>query len=168
MSDPVVGRAVQQVSEQALQQGATQAKSPQDVDLSSQMRFEQAMQAGQTPDAGQVGQVSQAGQLDQAGSADATATSQITTLDPSVQSAEAGKPTLGDAILEGIEKMKTSHDSHMDRIHTQITSTQGGEMSIQDAMKLQFEVMQMSIEQDLTTKVADKTSQGVQTLFRNQ
>jgi type III secretion system YscI/HrpB-like protein len=35
-------------------------------------------------------------------------------------------------------------------------------------MKLQYDLMQMNLEQELTSKTADKTTQGVQTLFKNQ
>ena len=41
-------------------------------------------------------------------------------------------------------------------------------MSMEEMMQLQFDLMQMNLEQELTGKIADKTSQGVQTLFKNQ
>ena len=151
MSDPIVQRATQQIAEQSMQQGTSQAASPGQANSSDQARFEQAMhpnQAQGVQDAQQV-QMSQA-------------------MQPTVEAQPPGETTLGDAILDGLEKMKTSHDSRMEGIQDRLTKTEGAEMTVQDALALQFEVMQLGIEQDLTTKVADKTSQGVQTLFRNQ
>ncbi|NJD20692.1 MAG: EscI/YscI/HrpB family type III secretion system inner rod protein [Gemmatimonadetes bacterium] len=43
-----------------------------------------------------------------------------------------------------------------------------GSYGIQDLMRLQFELMQLNLQIELTPKTADKSSQGVQTLFKNQ
>jgi hypothetical protein len=37
-----------------------------------------------------------------------------------------------------------------------------------DLMKMQYDVMQLAYLNELSSKTADKTSQGAQTLFRNQ
>jgi len=69
---------------------------------------------------------------------------------------------------QGAGQVRTQHDMRMENIQEKLVSPDGGELTVQDAMSLQFEVMQMGIEHELTTKVADKTSEGVQTLFKQQ
>lgn len=122
-------------------QTATSGGGPaSEVDPAAQLQFEQAL-------ANPGSDVVPAG-------VDPTATSDV-------------KPSLGDAILNGIEKLKTHHDVRAERIEQTLIDS-GGELTMEEMMKLQFEVMQLGIEQDITTKMADKTSTGVQTLFRNQ
>lgn len=147
MVDPIVQRATQQIAEQSLQQGASQAGGQTQVAAGDQVRFDQAMGNPVDPQAVQ--------------NVNAVQNAQTNAVAPADQ-------TLGDAILNGIEQMRTRHDVRMDKIQEKLLETQGAELTVQDAMALQFEVMQLGIEQDLTTKVADKTSQGVQTLFHNQ
>ncbi|MBI9078778.1 MAG: type III secretion system inner rod subunit SctI [Pseudodesulfovibrio sp.] len=43
-----------------------------------------------------------------------------------------------------------------------------GAMSNQDVMRLQYEMAQLNLQTEMTTKVTDKSSQSVQTLFKNQ
>ena len=151
MTDPITNQAAQQMAEQALQQGSAEAQPEvpeQEVDAADQARFDQALNSTQDVPAEQAAESVQHA--------------------CESQPAEAARPTLGDAILDGIEQLKTNHDAHLDRIQEQLNATGGEGLNVEDAMRLQFEVMQLSIEQDLTTKMADKTSQGVQTLFRNQ
>lgn len=149
--DPIASKVTEKFVEQSLQQGA--GGGPGAASTADQLRFEQALNQ---PAEGQG--VDPAQGVEQAGQAQ----------DPSAVGQVGGaEPTLGDTILNGIEKLKSSHDVRLERIE-QTISESGGEMTIDQMMKLQFEVMQLGIEQDLTTKVADKTSQGVQTLFRNQ
>lgn len=139
--DPVSNQVAQQAANQASQQAAPATE----VKISDQARFDDAMQ--------QPEQVENAQPKTEATNGDPTPEQEA---------------TLGDAILNGIEKMKTSHDVRSARIEDQLTNSIGKDLSVQDCMKLQFEVMQMSMEQELTGKIADKTSQGVQTLFKNQ
>lgn len=144
--DPIVSKITEHVSEQSLQQGA--GAPMQEVDSADQVQFENALN-GQGVD----------------GATDAQTTQ--STLELGQQEMHVGKPTLGDAILNGIEKLKANHDVRAERIEKAIVDSKG-ELTMEDMMKLQFEVMQLGIEQDITTKMADKTSSGVQTLFRNQ
>ena len=139
--DPVSNQVAQQAANQASQQAAPATE----VKISDQARFDDAMQ--------QPEQVENAQPKTEATNGDPTPEQEA---------------TLGDPILNGIEKMKTSHDVRSARIEDQLTNSIGKDLSVQDCMKLQFEVMQMSMEQELTGKIADKTSQGVQTLFQNQ
>jgi hypothetical protein len=150
--DPVASKITEHVAEQSLHQGA--AGAPAEVDHADQMQFEQAL-AGPQDAATQGVQPAE------------TSSFQAFQLGDTQATGAAGKPSLGDSILNGIEKLKSNYDVRADRIEQTLINS-NGEMSMEEMMKLQFEVMQMGIEQDITTKMADKTSSGVQTLFRNQ
>jgi type III secretion system YscI/HrpB-like protein len=76
--------------------------------------------------------------------------------------------TVGDAILQGLEKMRETQDARIQNIEQTLDAAGDKPMNIQDSMKLQYDLMQMNLEQELTSKTADKTTQGVQTLFKNQ
>ena len=151
MADPISGAAVQQLVEQNI------AQQPQDriaADPAEQSRFENAMSgADGTQQAGEVGGIDGVNgtmQIQEPGAADKT-----------------GPVSMGDAILDGFDRLKVNHDGRMNSVTAALQEVQDAPMSVGSAMKLQFELMQMSLEQDLTTKVADKASQGVQTLFKN-
>lgn len=147
--DPVTSKVTEHVAEQSLQQGASGA-APTEVDHADQMQFEQALNGPQDANMQAVQPTESTLQSQQVGETQA-----------------GGKPSLGDSILNGIEKLKGNFDVRADRIEQTLVNS-GGDMSMEEMMKLQFEVMQMGIEQDITTKMADKTSSGVQTMFRNQ
>ena len=151
MSDPIINQAAQQAAEQASQQGAQQPQ-PGEVDAQDQAQFEEAL--NKTTEQQPVEQADPS-QVDPAQNQQP---GEVEPVEP---------PSLGDAILDGVEKMKSNHDARVDAIEQQLAEADG-EMSVQDCLKLQFEVMQMSIEQEVTGKIADKSSQGVQTLFKNQ
>ncbi|MDR2030409.1 MAG: EscI/YscI/HrpB family type III secretion system inner rod protein [Puniceicoccales bacterium] len=56
-----------------------------------------------------------------------------------------------------------------DRIVGDITNLVGhGSLSMGDLIQVQFQLTQLAYMNDLSAKTADKASQGVQTLFRNQ
>ncbi|MBF0103124.1 MAG: type III secretion system inner rod subunit SctI [Desulfobacterales bacterium] len=74
----------------------------------------------------------------------------------------------GDSILQGLEKLKNTYDNRIEKVDNMVKATNERSLTMQDAMQLQFEIMQINMTQDITTKVADKISQGTQTLFRNQ
>ncbi|WP_461833088.1 EscI/YscI/HrpB family type III secretion system inner rod protein [Desulfothermus sp.] len=75
---------------------------------------------------------------------------------------------LGDQILKGIEKLKQSHEQQIEKVNQLVENSDDQPMSVQEALRLQFELMQLSQEQELVSKGADKSSQAVQTMFRNQ
>lgn len=159
MSDPISGQIAQQAANQAAGQNAQQMPQPE-VNAQDQARFEDAM--------GQTGQTNSTEHVDP------------TQNDPSMVNNPNGDtfvnnpdaasvpPSLGEAILDSVQRMRANHDAKADSIEQKLINSEGKEMSMKDCIELQFEVMQMSIEQDLTGKIADKTSNGVQTLFRNQ
>ena len=145
MPDPISNQVAQQAANQASQQSAAQQQQPVEVDADTQAQFEDAL--NNNPETQQI---------------DVNATDNVTKVADKDMS-------IGDAILDGIEKMKSSHDTRSQKIEEQLMpGADQHDMSVQDCVKLQFEVMQISMEQELTGKIADKTSQGVQTLFKNQ
>src|SRR5262245_3701009 len=88
-----------------------------------------------------------------------------------VELSESSAPmnrTIGDVILEGLTRFKSGHDVRADRVAESLEAMKDKPLDMQQAMTLQYEIMQMTLEQDLTSKIADKSSQGVQSLFRNQ
>lgn len=141
--DPLTNQAATWGAERFAQTATSGGASLPEVDPAAQLQFEHAL-ANPSADVVPAGPAG----------VDAAATSDA-------------KPSLGDAILNGIEKLKTHHDVRAERIEQTLIDS-GGELTMEEMMKLQFEVMQLGIEQDITTKMADKTSTGVQTLFRNQ
>lgn len=88
-----------------------------------------------------------------------------------IRSAEAIAPqqSIGKVLLEMVQQVRESQAGHMDRIQAATGAPdQAKPMEMSDLFSLQFELMQLTLQQDLTAKVADRLSQGVQTLFRNQ
>jgi len=75
---------------------------------------------------------------------------------------------LGDLVLAGIDRMSSAYQQRVDAVNSTLASSGPEGLSSGEMMQLQFELTQMTLMQDLTAKVADKTSQGMQTLFKNQ
>jgi len=82
----------------------------------------------------------------------------------------AGKTqNVGDAILQGLEKMRGAYDAHHAKIAEVFQSAEGADgIKPAELLRLQYELMQLNLQTDVTTKATDKSSQGVQTLFKNQ
>ena len=76
--------------------------------------------------------------------------------------------SIGDALVDGIIQVKNEYDGSFRRINAMMEASKGEEISMQQALAIQYELMQVGLSQELTAKMADKTSSGVQTLFRNQ
>jgi len=151
MSDPISGVAVQQMTQQSVadQSQTEQSFARRDANPEHQAQFDNAMNGG-VESTSTVDGTLQVNQVESAAK---------------VQSHEPA--SLGEALLDGLDRLKVGHDNRMKAVSDSLTEMNEAPMSVGAAMKLQFEMMQMSIEHDLTAKVADKTSQGVQTLFRN-
>jgi hypothetical protein len=79
-----------------------------------------------------------------------------------------GARSIGDALVDGIVQVKNDYDSRFAKISATMAANEGQEISMQQALQIQYELMQVGLSQELTAKMADKTSSGVQTLFRNQ
>ena len=141
-----IQQAGQKLAEQAAEQAAEQkgSSAPQSPDSEDVTKFNEAMQKPAAEGGGDVGAV------------DGT------------QAPEEKGPAkgLGEKMLEGMEKLKGSHEEKQAAINELVA--QEGDMSTQDAMKLQHELMKLHLQTDMTTKAADKSSQGVQTMMKNQ
>jgi hypothetical protein len=78
---------------------------------------------------------------------------------------EAGRQGVYDMILGPLNEFRAGYD----RILEDITELVGrGSISMQDLIHVQFQLTQIAYMNDLSSKTADKISQGVQTWFRNQ
>lgn len=145
MIDPTTQQAVQQITDRMAQSEVPQKpETPQAEDVA---QFQESLKA-------------------QAPEAQATAPPEVIRTEPSTH--VSGPSNLGDAILEGMEKMRESRETRVAEVNQILGDTGETEMSVKDAMQVQFDLMQLNLQQDITAKAADKTSQGVQTLFKNQ
>ncbi len=66
---------------------------------------------------------------------------------------------------------KTAHDNNQGLVHrikalTELKNEHGASMP--QMIELQYEVMTMAFQQEVVTKVADKSSNAIQTLIKNQ
>jgi hypothetical protein len=74
--------------------------------------------------------------------------------------------TPGDGVLNTVQSVRDQFMKIQNHVETLVNKKQ--DFSTSDLMALQYEVMQLTYLNELSSKVADKTSQGAQTLFRNQ
>jgi type III secretion protein I len=147
MMADVMGSVVQKTAEKAIaeKEGATlEVKEPKGRDVE---KFQKALESG----------------------ADSDERAQKVNLSSVEEKKEGESGTgLGDRILQGMEKLKGDQDAQVEKINKLLGSPKASEMSTQDLMKLQLELVKLTEERDVTSKVADKSSQGVQTLIKNQ
>ncbi|CAM2005071.1 type III secretion system inner rod subunit SctI [Acanthopleuribacter pedis] len=166
MLEPASQQGVQQVVQQQLEQGTQQQQQFDEPDQADVTRFEELLKAqndgvvdGNT---GVEKAEIHAGEI-QAVSVKENA---VEAAVPSMEVEEGA--SLGDVILKGMEKISATHEGHVNNLSHLLEVGKNEPINFQDGVKLQMEIMQMNLQQDITTKVADKASQGVQTLFRNQ
>jgi len=79
-------------------------------------------------------------------------------------------PSLGDAILDGIQKTSQNYQSIRTQLTQQIqTMAQKPEsLTSLTGLELQTKLIALNMHLDIASKVANKISQGIQTLFKNQ
>lgn len=154
MSDVMLQAAVKLATEQA----ASPASSAPIADANSMdvSRFRDAMSGGETADQGLDAGLQQ------------PPVSDLQKSDLSARLPTETSNTLGDSILDGLGKMRSEQDANVQQINQLVGEAKDGPLTVQDTMELQFRLMQLSLHQDLTAKVADKSSQGVQNLMKNQ
>lgn len=147
--EPIV-QAVSGVANNAVQQELSQQTNPQGfVDPADQAQFEQLLDAGNV-DPVQVQQT------------------QVVTDPQAIDGKVVESQSLGDALISGIENIKSTYDVRADRVQSRLKVLAENPLSVQEAMSVHFELVQLNLHQELTSKMADKVSNGVQTLFRNQ
>ena len=79
-----------------------------------------------------------------------------------------GKPaTIGDEILDNIQNVNQDYQNQVKAINSAAEASEGG-MNPGDLLKMEYEVSEMTVEQEVTSKIGDSASQGVQQLFKNQ
>lgn len=81
---------------------------------------------------------------------------------------QQSSPQVGEKILENMQRVQEGHNARVENINSLLGGEDSQPLSIKEGMRLQYEVMQLNLQEEITTKVSDKSSQGVQTLFKNQ
>ena len=76
--------------------------------------------------------------------------------------------TMGEAIISGLQKMGQQYQAGWEQMQTHLDRFGDQPINIAGMMQVQVDLMMVTMQQDLTAKIADRTSQGLQTLFRNQ
>jgi hypothetical protein len=74
----------------------------------------------------------------------------------------------GTGFEDKLSRFISSARERMAHLSQTLSDLASGPISQQDMMRIQFEVTQFGIVLDLSSKVGDKGSQALQTLFRNQ
>jgi hypothetical protein len=72
----------------------------------------------------------------------------------------------GDNILQTVQGVRDQYMQIEDNLRA--LTSKGSDLSSVDLMQLQFEVMQLSYMNELSSKAVDKTNNMAQTLMRNQ
>ncbi len=92
-----------------------------------------------------------------------------TTTPGSEKPVAAPQPSLGDMILRGMKQISDVQEARFERIDEIIQRKKPGEeMDTADILRLQVEMLQLNMQHEITAKIASKTIDGIQTLFRNQ
>lgn len=74
--------------------------------------------------------------------------------------------TPGEGIVQSIQSVR---DKFLEiENNVRMLAQKGTDFSSADLFQMQYDVMQLTYLNELSSKTADKTSQGIQTLFRNQ
>ncbi len=76
-------------------------------------------------------------------------------------------PTISSTLMDGIEQARNSMRDFGDTIAHDINEM-GDKASMIGALKLQYKIMAHSVYVSASTKLAEKTSKGIQTLFKPQ
>lgn len=75
----------------------------------------------------------------------------------------------GDSILRSIDRMSKGFDSTVDQISKAVSAVKPGEpMNAAELLKLQFQLTQVTVQQDVTGKVVGKATQSLDTFLKNQ
>jgi type III secretion system YscI/HrpB-like protein len=75
---------------------------------------------------------------------------------------------LGDEILRSVEQAHRAYEQNLDQINQEVGKSGEAPMSVSRLMQLQFDVMKFGLNQDLTAKIADKATTGIETVLKNQ
>ncbi len=142
----------QQISQKVLSEAQREvAKQPQTQDVET---FKQAMQEG-------------GGQQQQ--------TQQTSTVEGTQRVQEKGEiqPTegvknSGEKILDNLSNMNKSFKESLQKIHNILDKDGMQVISTRDMMKVQMELYTMQFKQEMTSKIATKSTQNLDSLLKNQ
>lgn len=85
--------------------------------------------------------------------------------DAPLSASEAGKNTLGDAILSGLQSASDDLGQRFNRAQAMLT---GPELTVADAMRLQISIMQASMQYELINKGVSKMTQNIDQVLKTQ
>ncbi|HQU09679.1 MAG TPA: EscI/YscI/HrpB family type III secretion system inner rod protein, partial [Opitutales bacterium] len=94
--------------------------------------------------------------------------------DPTLQGLQGvtfqSSDSLGDAILNGISQESLRYRGQVQNIQSDLAhmALEPEKVDAASLYKMQFDLMQFGLHQNLASKIANKISQGIQTLFKNQ
>jgi len=158
-----IGSVAGQVLQSTLSEGAgataVAGKKSGEASPDAVSALEKAMESGGNPAQGTAAGTAP---VEQAGAVPAEAA-------PRIQPVEAAtgteKATLGDRILDGLGQVQHDTKAALDHVQSTLNS---GDINAADMMRAQYELMQVSIQQDVTAKVVGKATQTVDTFLKNQ
>lgn len=78
---------------------------------------------------------------------------------------EAAPAPTGRAILSGLEQLRTVFDAQIDSVASR---SEGAQMDVSDMMALQAEVVKYTVLVDVSSKLAGKTTQAMDSLMKGQ
>ena len=76
--------------------------------------------------------------------------------------------SLGDGILRSVEQAHRAYEQNLDRINQGVGKSGAEPMSVGHLMQLQFDVMKFGLDLELTTKIAEKSTTGIETVLKDQ
>lgn len=96
---------------------------------------------------------------------DQTDLSRQRALDGLALDGEAAPAPTGRAILSGLEQLRTVFDAQIDSVASR---SEGAQMDVSDMMALQAEVVKYTVLVDVSSKLAGKTTQAMDSLMKGQ
>jgi type III secretion protein I len=160
-----IGSVAGQVLQSTLSEGAgataVAGKKSGEASPDAVSALEKAMESGGNPAQGNAAGTAP-GAVEQAGTVPTEAAPRIQPVEPATGTEKA---TLGDRILDGLGQVQHDTKAALDHVQSTLNS---GDINAADMMRAQYELMQVSIQQDVTAKVVGKATQTVDTFLKNQ
>ncbi|HSI83000.1 MAG: EscI/YscI/HrpB family type III secretion system inner rod protein [Candidatus Methylacidiphilales bacterium] len=152
MSADFISGMAKQATETAIQSNipspATAMPDPSGLDVA---QFEHSMEVSSVQGSQQVG-----------------ADTMLTTAPGADPSATPSISTSGDAILGGLQKMTANYNETASNLQQSIEAASNNPGDMTAMFRIQYQMSQLTLQQDLTAKIADRANQGAQTFFKNQ
>ena len=153
MVDPIVSKTAQHAVDHAAQQGP---QPPRHVTPEEQSQFEDALHRPQEG----------AGSHAHHSPHDAQQHVHHVEHHEGVQGVQPGHESYGDALVQKVNEAQKAYHAQAEKFESAMNhGAADGDLSPQDLMKAQYEMMKLSLQTEFVTKGADKTSTDVQTLM---